>query len=164
MIRKKNRFQKPRKMYEKTRIEGENIIKEKYGLKNKKEIWKTIAKIRYFRHRAQALAKSSSEEQEVLFGKLREIGLDIKSTADVLALEIEKILERRLTSVVYKKKLANSMKHARQLVNHKKVIVGERAINVPSYLVPISLENSIRIRERNKKAPSVKETEAENAE
>ena len=96
MIRKGNKYSKPRKAYESSRIKEENVLLEKYGLKNKKEIWKTIAKVRYYRKRAMDLAKSSSEEQEVLFGKLRGLGLNVNTVADVLALTTENLLHRRL--------------------------------------------------------------------
>ena len=33
-------FARPKKAYEKTRITEENVLVEKYGLKNKREIWK----------------------------------------------------------------------------------------------------------------------------
>ena len=66
MIRKKNRYVKPRKLYIKTRIKEENVLLNKYGLKSKREIWKTAAKINYFRKRAMALAKSSKEEHAFL--------------------------------------------------------------------------------------------------
>ena len=67
MIRKKKMFVRPKKAYEKTRIEEENTILNKYGLKNKREIWKALANINYFRSRAKDLARSTDEEQKILF-------------------------------------------------------------------------------------------------
>ena len=61
MIRKKKKYEKPRKMYETSRIEEENELVKKYGLKNKREIWKTISKVRYYRHRAMDLARAPLE-------------------------------------------------------------------------------------------------------
>ena len=52
MIRKHKKYLRPRKMYESQRIADENALVEAYGLKNKREIWKTEAKVRYFRTRA----------------------------------------------------------------------------------------------------------------
>jgi|SRR3989344_2640744 len=158
MIRKKKLFIRPKKSYESIRIESENEIKEKYGLKNKKEIWKTSAKVKYFRKRAMALAKSPLEEQEVLIKKLQNLGLKITSIADVLDLKTEDLLERRLVSVLYKKGLANSPKHARQLIVHKKVLIDGKATSSPSYLVSVSEENTISIKEKNK-TPKQKSTE-----
>ncbi len=145
MIRKSKRYVRPRKAYERSRIDEENELVKKYGLKSKREIWKTLAKVNYFRRRAKALAKSTSEEQEVLFKKLQEIGLDIKSIADVLALNVEALLERRLQTVVFRKGLANTPNHARQLVTHKKVSLADKIINKPSYLVPVALDNNLKV-------------------
>lgn len=151
MIRKGNKFSRPKKAYEATRIKEENALVDKYGLKNKREIWKTIAKVNYFRKRAKALAKSSLEEQEVLFNKLRAIGLKINTVADVLALKIEDLLERRLPTVVFKKNLAKTTRHARQLVTHKKVMIDGKVNNTPSYIVSVDEESKIALKKVNKK-------------
>ena len=67
MIRKKKLYVRPRKLYEKGRIKEENILLEKYALKNKREIWKTLAKMNYFKRRARELAQTGEEEQKILF-------------------------------------------------------------------------------------------------
>ena len=148
MIRKKKLYARPIKLYEKTRIEEENELLKKYALKNKREVWKSLAKITYYRKRAMALARASKEEQDVFFKKLNSIGLKVNSIANVLGLQIEDILERRLPSIVAKKGLANSAKHARQMVAHRRIVVGGRVVNIPSYIVPVSLENQISIKKR----------------
>ena len=130
MIRKHKMYVRPRKAYEISRMQSENKIVEKYGLKNKKEIWKTTAKVSYFRRRAKALAKSSHEEQKVLFGKLQNIGLKTNTIADVLALTVEDLLNRRIQTVLLHKKLSNTIRHARQLVVHKKVMINGNIVNV----------------------------------
>ena len=138
MIRKKNKYSKPKKAFEISRIREENELLKKYALKNKREIWKTIAKVAYFRKRAMALAKAPIEEQEVLFNKLRNLGLKVNSMADVLALKVNDLLERRLPTIVFKKNLALTIKQARQMVVHKNVMVNNKVINIPSYLVSVS--------------------------
>lgn len=148
MIRKSNRYSRPKKAYEKTRITEENVLLKKYALKTKREVWKTSAKIDYFRSRAKALAKSPTAEQEVLFSKLKAIGLKTNSIADVLDLKIENLLERRLPSIVAKLGLAKTPQQARQLVVHKKVLVSGKVVNVPSFIVPVELENKISIKEK----------------
>lgn len=153
MIRKKKMFARPRKMYEKSRISEENALLEKYGLKSKKEVWKSLAKVNYFRTRAKALANSSYEDQQVLFNKLNYIGLNVNSIADVLGLKLENILERRLPTVMVKLNLANTAKHARQMVVHKRVLIDGKAVNIPSFLVPVSQEKEITIKKEKVKAP-----------
>lgn len=150
MIRKRKLYRRPMKLYQKSRIEEENILVKKYGLKNKKEIWKTLAKINYFRKRAKVLTKKPLEEQAVFFNYLRSLGLEIKSTADVLDLEVEDLLKRRLPSIVVIKGLAHTPKQARQMIVHKNIIVGDNVINVPSYIVPINLESEIKIKHKIK--------------
>ncbi|MEK6825795.1 MAG: 30S ribosomal protein S4 [Nanoarchaeota archaeon] len=143
MIRKKKLFRRPKKLYQAGRIKEENVLLEKYGLKNKTEVWKALAKINYYRSRAKALAKVSMEEQQILFTKLQRIGLKANNIADVLALKIEDLLQRRLPSIIVKKGLAVTPQQARQMVVHKKVTIAGKIVNVPSYIVAIDEENTI---------------------
>ena len=152
MIRKKKRYSRPKKAFEKSRIDEENRLLKKYALKNKLEVWKTIAKVNYFRRRAMALARSSFEEQDILFSKLRALGLNATSTADALALKIEDLLERRLPTIVFKKGLAKTPQEARQMVAHKRVLIEKKVIDSPSYLVSLSEENNIEIKRKAKPA------------
>src|SRR3989344_4054009 len=145
MIRKHKMFVRPKKAFEKSRIEEENKLLEQYGLKNKREIWKTIAKVNYFRRRAKELAKLSNEEQEVLFRKLQAKGLKVNSIADVLALTVEDLLRRRLQTIVAHKKVANSVRHARQLIAHKKILLNGSVINIPGYIISVAEEHSITL-------------------
>jgi len=151
MIRKKNKFSWPRKLYDKIRIGGENKLVEEYGLKNKREIWKAEAKIKYFRNRAKFLINESKEEQDQFFSKLKNLGLEVNTIAEVLALAKEDLLKRRLSTIVWKKGLANTAKQARQYIVHKKVFVGDRTINVPSYIVTTDLENKITLKKNKLK-------------
>ena len=150
MKRKHKLYVRPKKAYEKIRIKEENSLAAKYGLKNKREIWKTIAKVSYFRRRAKALAQAPAEEQEVFFSKLRKIGLNTNSISDVLDLKVENILERRLPTIVVKKKLAETSRQARQFVVHKKILVNGKVVNTPSYIVSTEEENNITLRTKAK--------------
>ena len=165
MIRKKNLYRKPQKPFEAQRIKEENEIVKKYGLKNKREIWKTQAKVNYYRGRAKALANKPHEEQNVLFKKLQALGLKVETIADVLDLNIEDVLKRRLTTVIVQKKFANTPKQARQMVVHKRVKINGKAISTPSYLVPLSEENNIEIKVRvHKPKQSVEEAAGQSQE
>ena len=156
MIRKKNKFSWPRKLYDKTRISEENKLVEKYGLKNKREIWKAEAKVKYYRNRAKLLITSGNEEQENFFAKLNNLGLNVKSISEVLALNKEDVLKRRLSTIVWKKNLAKTSRHARQMIVHKNIIVNDRAVDVPSYLVPVMYEDKIYLKKASKKNNEVK--------
>jgi|SRR3989344_2808144 len=158
MKRKKKLFSRPRKAFESSRIAEENVLVKKYGLKNKKEIWKTLAKLDYFRKRAMALARADSGEQEVFLNKLKEIGINVSSISDVLGLKVENLLDRRISSILFDKKLASTTKQARQMIVHKRVQVGDCIVNAPSYFMPVALENKILIREsKPKKEKEIKE-------
>ncbi len=150
MIRKKMLYKRPMKLYQKNRIQEENVLLKKYGLKNKREIWKTLAKIDYYRKRAMSLANAQREDQESFFNYLRGIGLSINSISDILGLGIEDLLRRRLSNIIVERKLANTQKQARQMIVHKKIIVGENVVNAPSYIVPLVLEQNIKIKRKNK--------------
>ena len=164
MIRKKKLFSRPKKPFESSRIQNENVLVKQYGLKNKKEIWRTIAKVSYFRRRAMELAKRPLEEQEVLFNKLKNLGLKINGTADVLGLKVEDFLERRLPTIVAKKKLSKTVRSARQMVVHKKILINGKVVNSPSYIVSLSDESnvSVKFKKKVKKAQAeVKESSSE---
>lgn len=146
MKRKHKLYVRPKKAYEKSRIKEENSLLGKYGLKNKREIWKTIAKINYFRRRAKALVSAPAEEQQVFFGKLQKIGLNVNSISDVLDLKVENLLERRLPTIIFKKELAPTVRHARQLVTHRKILIKGKVINIPGYIVSVEEENVIKLK------------------
>ncbi len=154
MKRKHKLYSNPKKPFDKLRIEEEGKIKEDFGLKNKKEIWKAEAKVKLVREKVKKLIKSSPEEQKVLFDQLNKIGIKANSLADVFDLNTKNYLERRLQTIIFRKGLANTIKEARQKIVHKKILVDGKVINKPSYLVPVELENKITI--KTPKKPAVK--------
>ncbi|MEK6895747.1 MAG: 30S ribosomal protein S4 [Nanoarchaeota archaeon] len=159
MKRKHKNYSRPKRPFDKPRIEEENKIRKEFGLKNKREIWKAEAKIGNIRSQAKRLIKADVKEQEALAKRLQKIGFNVKNLADILSLEKKDLFERRLQTIVVKKKLANTPKHARQLIVHKKILVGGKAINIPSYIVPVELENKIIIKHISKERPNKIETE-----
>jgi small subunit ribosomal protein S4 len=144
MIRKHKKYKRPRKLYDTARIAGENKLIEKYGLKNKREIWKAEAAVDEMRGQAKLLITKNPEEQEVLFNKLNKIGLKVSKIADVLGLGKEDLLKRRLQSIIIGK-IARTPKHARQLIVHKHIAINGNLVNIPSYIVPVDEEDKIEI-------------------
>lgn len=157
--RKRKLFSKPKKLFDRVRIDEENVLVKDYGLKNKKEIWKAKSKVSGYRQRAKKLIGKEKEEQKAFFEKLNKVGLNVKDISDVLALGEENLLKRRLQTVVYKKGLANTPKQARQFIVHKHILVGGKIVNIPSYIVPVELENQIEV-----KVKKVKEKKEEQLE
>lgn len=143
MKRKHKKYSRPKRPFDKARIEEEVVIKKKYGLKNKKEIWKADAKVTVMRQKAKRLIKAAPEEKNVLFSRLQKMGLKVSSIADVLGLNKTDYLERRLQTVVLRKGIAPTAKSARQLITHKKILVNGAVVDSPSYVVPIEYENKI---------------------
>jgi len=148
MKRKHKTYSRPKRPFNKPRILEENVIKKEFGLKNKREIWKAEAKISSIREKAKKLISAEPEKQEALFNKLKKIGLNVDSIAEVLSLEKKDYLKRRLQTVLVNKKLATTTKSARQLIVHKKVLVDGAIIDSPSYIVPVEKENKISLKER----------------
>lgn len=146
MIRKHKKYSRPRTLYDKERITQENVLLKKYGLKNKREIWKEEAKVKYFRNRAKELITADSKEQQRFFGKLQKLGLSVKSIADILALTKEDIMARRLATLLVKRGLATTPQQARQMIVHKRITINHTIINSPSYLVGIHEEDHISLK------------------
>ncbi len=150
MKRKHKTYSKPKRPFDKARIDEEAIIKKQYGLKNKKEIWKADAKVRVMRQKAKRLIKAPQEEQEALFKQLQKIGLKVSSIADVLGLDKTDYLNRRLQTIVAEKRIATTVKTARQMITHKKILVNGRAVSTPSYIVPVEFEGKITVKKKIK--------------
>jgi len=150
MKRKHKSYSRPKRPFDKARIDEEAQIKDEYGLKNKTEIWKADSQIKSIRERAKKLISAGSEKQGALFGRLKKKGFNADTISDVLSLEKKDYLNRRLQTVVFKKRLARSPKHARQMIVHKKILVNGRVINSPSYIVPVEFEGKISLKPNQK--------------
>jgi len=159
--RKRKLFSRPKKLYDKARIEQEDLIVKKYGLKNKREIWKAKSAVSRFRKRAKELIGANAEEQRVFFEKLNKMGLSIVKISDVLALTEENLLERRLQTILFKRGLANTPRQARQLIVHKNVLLDNSVVNTPSFIVTKELENKISLKVKKLKKVNKKEINEE---
>jgi small subunit ribosomal protein S4 len=149
----------PRKKYEtplhpwkENRIKSERELIKKYGLKNHKEVWK--AKTYLGKHREQArelLAKvgtanpQTKKESDQLLLHLTRMGILSMGASldDVLALETEVVLSRRLQTLVYLKGFSSTPYQARQLICHGHVAVNGRKVTIPSYMVEKNEEGQI---------------------
>ena len=65
------------------------------------------------------------------------------------------ILESRLENVIFRLGFARTRKEARQIVDHKHVLVNGKAVNIPSYLVKAG--DTIEIKEKNKSSQRYKD-------
>ncbi|MEM3370717.1 MAG: 30S ribosomal protein S4 [Candidatus Woesearchaeota archaeon] len=140
--RLRKKYKNPIHPWQAERIEAEKALIKNYGLKNKREIRKMEAVLRKFTEQAKKLivAKNIQAEKEraIMLKKLYEMGFTQNPNPqldDALALTLDKILDRRLQSIVYRKGFANTPKKARQMITHGHILVGERKISSPGYLV-----------------------------
>ena len=123
------------------RIKSENKLMAKYGLKNKKEIWKADTLVRNYSRQARYLLGFSEDqvktEIDELLGHLKRTGILDESAPleSILDLTVEDILRRRLQTVVHQKGLARTAKEARMFVVHGHIALDGKKVNSPSYVV-----------------------------
>ncbi len=141
------RTQTPTHPWKQARIDEEHDLKERYGLKKvggMREIWREKSALR--RHRNQAMKLIGrvdsteghyAKEKEQLLNSLTKKGLlqTGADVGDVLEINVEHMLSRRLQSVVYYKGLAPSMRAARNLIVHGHICIGDQRMTVPGYHV-----------------------------
>ncbi|MFH1694994.1 MAG: 30S ribosomal protein S4 [Candidatus Micrarchaeota archaeon] len=145
----KKKYVKPRRPWNKTRLDEERTVKETYGLKNKKELWMLEQKLKNKRQNARKLLALELEQriqrEKELVDSLKRIGIlkENASLDDVLGLKIEEFLERRLQTIIWRKGLANTPKQARQFIVHGHIAIKGKKITVPSYTVKAEEENNI---------------------
>jgi small subunit ribosomal protein S4 len=139
-------YDTPKHPWEAGRMEEERKLLEKYGLKNKRELWKAQSTLRGFRRQARDLQArlragepQAQREVEGLLGRLSRLGIlrgGSPTIDDVLALTLDDLLARRLEWVVVTKGLAPTPWGARQLIVHGHFAIGDHKVTRPGYLVP----------------------------
>ena len=148
----RKQYETPSHPWQEERIKAENELIKKYGLKNKREVWKAETRLRKYRGQARELlarvgggdTQSKKESDQLLMHLNRVNILPSNSTLDdVLTLETESILSRRLQTLTYLKGLANTPTQARQLISHGHIAICNRKVTVPSYIVTKDEEGEI---------------------
>lgn len=147
-MRLKKQYEKPLRPWDRVRIENEKNLKQAYGLRRKKEIWKAESILRNYRKLARNLAaKRDKEKEKILVDKLVKIGLlnPDASLDNVLGLTVEKILERRLQTLVLRKGIASTAMQSRQMIVHGHISVDGRRVRWPGMIVSASEEGKISL-------------------
>ena len=163
-------FNRPRKTYDSVRIKSEHQLAKKYGLKSMREIWKADFAISGIRNRAKKLITADVEQQEKFIEMQKKKGFKVESITDILALNKEDYLKRRLQSILVEKKLCRTPGQARQVIVHKQVTIDGEITDAPSHLTTLEDENKIRvnvvlpIKEEKKESIEIKPSEEENSE
>jgi len=128
-------YETPNHPYQGERIASEHSLVDRYGLSNKEELWRAQSELRSYRREARELLGQAQDDETVIrrseefLNRLKRVGIlnETDELGDILSLEIEDILERRLQTVVYRTGLANTPQQARQFIVHGHVMVdGQR--------------------------------------
>lgn len=167
--KQRKKYSTPSHPWNEARIKAEKITTKEYGLKNKKEIWKAESFLRKIKSQTKKLItrtdEQSKKEEKQLINKLVGLNLIDKNAKlqDILTLTMNDVNNRRLQTLVFRKGLARSVNQARQFIVHGHINVGDKKINVPSYLVKTDEENKINYNSRsafaNKDHPEIKKEE-----
>jgi len=122
-----------------------------FGLKTKRELWKTqteLSRVRLHARSILALRQEIRERKEpILMQSLSKIGLvDENSTLDdVLNLQVTDLLSRRLQTIAQKKLYFKTPYQARQAIVHGHVMIGDSVVTIPSYVVKTEEEAKIHL-------------------
>ena len=146
-------YDTPKHPWEAGRMAEERKLLEKYGLKNKRELWKSQSILRRIRRQARELQArlrageaQAQRETEQLLGRLSRLGtlpVGTPTLDDVLALTTEDLLRRRLEWIVASRELAPTPFAARQWIVHGHISIGDHRVTRPGYLVPSAEEGEI---------------------
>ncbi len=144
----KKLYDTPHHPWQKARIDEETALVKKFGLRNKKSVWKFASMLRKVRGQARSLlgvigtgrvteGSHFAREAAEIQAKWQRLGVlkEDSKLEDILALKIDDLLERQLQTLVFRKGYANSMKQARQFIVHGHIAVNGRKMTIPSYMV-----------------------------
>jgi len=146
-------YDTPKHPWEAARMEEEGKLLLKYGLKNKRELWKAQSILRGFRRQARDLQArlragevQARRETDQLLGRLTRLGIlapGAPTIDDVLALSTEDLLKRRFEWIVFSRGLAPTAYGARQWIVHGHFSIGDHRVTRPGYLVQFAEEAQI---------------------
>ncbi|WP_227376095.1 30S ribosomal protein S4 [Haladaptatus halobius] len=163
-------YETPNHPFQGERIAEERSLMDRYGLKNKEELWRTQSQLRNFRREARRLLGSitgdEAEESDEFLSRLKRIGVldEGDELGDVLLLDITDVLERRLQTVAYRKGLAHTPQQARQFITHGHITVGDSRVSIPSYKVEVDEEDFVAFDETSPLADELHPERAEGNE
>lgn len=147
--RLRNKYERPKKLWDTDRIAQDKALLNEYGLKNMRELWRATAELKKYRREARRLLSLTEGERrddgKKILQKLARLGImkEGASLDDVLSLEIRVVLERRLGTMVLRKGLATTIAQARQLITHGFISIDGRLVTRPGYLVSLVEEPTL---------------------
>lgn len=146
-------YEAPKHPWEAGRMEEERKLLGKYGLKNKRELWKAQSELRGLRRQARDLQArlrageaQARRETDNLLGRLTRLGVlpvGAPTIDDVLGLTTEHLLRRRFEWIVFSRGLAPTPYGARQWIVHGHFAIGDHRVTRPGYLVSSAEEAQV---------------------
>ena len=122
-----------------------------FGLKTKRELWKTQTELSRVRFQARSILALRQEDRRrkepILIQSLSKIGLvDQNSTLDdVLNLQVTDLLSRRLQTIAQSRLYFKTPYQARQAIVHGHVMIGDYVVTIPSYVVKTEEETNVHL-------------------
>jgi small subunit ribosomal protein S4 len=144
-------FSRPKNPWRSEQLAQELYLVGTYGLRNKRELWKTQGELSNVRKQARHLLAASADvrakDGKKLLDSLSRRGLVAEGVIldDVLNLSVEDFLGRRLQTLIYKKGAAVSPLQARQLIVHGHIKIGKRTVDIPGYQVTAEEEGLLQV-------------------
>ena len=122
-----------------------------FGLKTKRELWKTQTELSRIRFQARSILDLRQEIRErkepILIQSLSKIGLVDKNSTldDVLNLQVNDLLSRRLQTIAQRKLYFKTPYQVRQAITHGHIMIGDNVVTIPSYIVKTEEETKIHL-------------------
>lgn len=149
----RRKYETPAHPWEGERIKAENELLMKYGLKNKRELWRAQSMIRSLRAQSRELqartrtgdpqAKTETSQLLERCSRMSLLPVEGSTLNDVLTLGTEDVLARRLQTIIYRRGFAYTPKQARQFIVHGHASIAGRKVTIPGYLVKRAEEEKI---------------------
>ena len=144
-------WQKPKRPLNYDLIMDELKTLGTFGLKTKRELWKTQTELSRVRLQARSLLALRQDERErkepILMQSLSKIGLvnEDATLDDVLNLQVTDLLSRRLQTIAQRKLYFKTPYQARQAIVHGHIMIGDSVVTIPSYIVKTEEEAKIHL-------------------
>ena len=144
-------WQKPKRPLNYDLIMDELKTLGTFGLKTKRELWKTQTELSRVRLQARSLLALRQDERErkepILMQSLSKIGLvnEDSTLDDVLNLQVTDLLSRRLQTIAQRKLYFKTPYQARQAIVHGHIMIGDSIVTIPSYIVKTEEEAKIHL-------------------
>lgn len=140
----------PRHPWRRDQIDQELQLLGEFGLRNKRELWRSQTLLSKIRGIARVLLAQSGEDrprrEKTFLSKVSRMGLlpPNATLAEILDLNVRNLLARRLQTQLYQQGLAATIQQSRQFIVHGHISIGDKRVYVPGYLVSKNEETQIR--------------------